>query len=269
MSIQPGSGGGTSEASSLAALKSLHDTSASTLFSGVTPPGLINLGIGAPSDDCLPTGRVREAWHAAWGHPSAGEALAGSASSPDFLQYGPQLGHSAVVDALSGFLTRSYRETFRAMDGRPDFLPVEPSRLAVTAGASQSFFNLACLLLRKDAVVLMEDPTYFLAWASIGEVLGGFEAYGIRQRPGKGLDVNELERTLKGLASRPGAFKYDRESFDPAKDRFPYLLYSCATYNNPTGSTLGHEERRRIVELAYEYGVLVVCDDGGAERWND
>ncbi len=47
---------------------------------------------------------------------------------------------------------------------------------------------------------------------------------------------------------------------DP-QDRFPYLLYGNITYNNPTGSTLSSSYRSRLVELAYEYGVLIVTDD--------
>jgi DNA-binding transcriptional MocR family regulator len=205
-----------SAAESLSALKALHSSAATTLFSGVTPPGLVNLGIGAPSDDCRPLNPLKEAWEGTWGE----NGLAMASKPEDFLQYGPQLGHSAVIEAMAQWLTKEYNAVYKrqpAASNRPDFVPVEKEKLAITAGASQSLFNIASLFLRKDSVVLMEDPTYFLAWASLGELLGGFEAFGVRQRPGSGLHVEELERTLKGLSGRDGAIKYDQATFDPSK----------------------------------------------------
>lgn len=258
------------ETNSLNALAALHTAPPTTLFSGVTPPGLVNLGVGAPSDDCLPVDLASLAFKQSWHGSAVAEGNGTSTSTNaelskhDFLQYGPQLGHSVVLDSLAAFLDRNYKAIYGAGSGeRQPFKSVSPDRLALTAGASQSLFNLACLLLKKDAVILMEDPTYFLAWASLGELLGGFEAYGVRQKPGRGIDVGELERTLKGLKERDGDKGYGKEKFDPARDRFPYLLYANVTYNNPTGSTLDEAGRRKIVELAYEYGVLVVTDDGG------
>ncbi|KAI9010542.1 pyridoxal phosphate-dependent transferase [Hyaloraphidium curvatum] len=254
------------EASSLTALAALSEARATTLFSGVTPAGLVNLAVGAPSDDLLPAALVRDAWAAAWDGSGELDADAGKTRAVDFAQYGPQLGHASVLEALSGFLAEEYAKVDpSAKDGAPSslppFLPTTAASLALTAGASQSLFNVCALFLDKQSVVLMEDPTYFLAWASIKEVLGGFEAYGVRQRPGRGIDVGELERTLAGLAARPEAKKYDRAKFDPAKDRFPFMLYCNPTYNNPTGGTMPSDSRARVVELAYQYGVLVVCDD--------
>lgn len=204
---------------------------------------------------------MTDAWKSSWGAEL--EYKLGDIETIDFAQYGPQLGHSSVLNNLARFLDSAYRQVYDSSPSATAYAPVFASNLKLTSGASQSLFNLAALFLDKSSVVLMEDPTYFLAWASIKELLSGFEAYGVRQIPGKGLDVVELERVLKAISSRENPPKYDFATFDPTKDRFPFMLYCSPTFNNPTGSTLGEAERRRVVELAYEYGVLVVCDDGG------
>ncbi len=45
------------------------------------------------------------------------------------------------------------------------------------------------------------------------------------------------------------------------KEYHPKLAYIIPTFQNPTGVTLNVERRKKIAELAAQYGVLVAEDD--------
>jgi len=114
---------------------------------------------------------------------------------------------------------------------------VEAGRVLVTNGSLQAFhFVLEAFSGRGR--VLVERPTYdrprkILAAAGIelGEV----------PVDEHGLDVDELERDLGGP---PASF-----------------LYTIPTFQNPTGSTLSEERRRRLAELVRERELPVLEDD--------
>jgi 2-aminoadipate transaminase len=114
---------------------------------------------------------------------------------------------------------------------------VEPGRVLVTNGSLQAFhFVLDAFSGRRR--VLVERPTYdrprkILAAAEVelGEI----------PVDEHGLDVDELERELDGP---PASF-----------------LYTIPTFQNPTGSTLSEERRRRLAELARERELPMLEDD--------
>ena len=114
---------------------------------------------------------------------------------------------------------------------------VEQGRVLVTNGSLQAF-HFVLDLLGDDGRVLVERPTYdrprkILAAAEIdfGEVPVDAE----------GLDVDALEQELD---NGPTAF-----------------VYTIPTFQNPTGSTLSLERRRRLAELDRERGVQLLEDD--------
>jgi len=113
---------------------------------------------------------------------------------------------------------------------------VAPSRVLVTNGSLQAFHFV--LDSFSEGRVLVERPTYdrprkILAASGIelGEVAVDDD----------GLDVDELERELDGP---PAAF-----------------LYTIPTFQNPTGSTLSEDRRRRLAELVREHGLPTLEDD--------
>ncbi|MEZ4581967.1 MAG: aminotransferase class I/II-fold pyridoxal phosphate-dependent enzyme [Caldilineaceae bacterium] len=90
--------------------------------------------------DILPLEIVRRA---------AAERLA--AGDTTLLNYGYEQGDGYFRLALADFLTRGYA------------LPVDADSLLVTAGASQALDMLCTLYTRPGDVVLVEEPTYFIA----------------------------------------------------------------------------------------------------------
>jgi 2-aminoadipate transaminase len=114
---------------------------------------------------------------------------------------------------------------------------VGPSRVLVTNGSLQGF-HFVLEALGDDGRVVVERPTYdrprkILAAAGVELAEVAVDA--------DGLDVDELERELEG---RSVAF-----------------LYTIPTFQNPTGSTLSANRRRRLAEIVRTRGLPVLEDD--------
>ena len=117
-------------------------------------------------------------------------------------------------------------------------LPSTPNQILVTSGAHQAIDLVAQLYLRPGARVAVEAP----GWPACYDV---FRAAGATLVPVP-IDQNGVrpEALAKILSESP---------ID--------LVYLMPTYHNPTGALLSAARRRRIVELAAEYEVVVVTDD--------
>jgi DNA-binding transcriptional MocR family regulator len=114
---------------------------------------------------------------------------------------------------------------------------VEPARVLVTNGSLQAFHFVLDAFAGRGRV-LVERPTYDRPrkiLAMVGLELGEIDV------DEHGLDVDELERELDGP---PAAF-----------------LYTIPTFQNPTGSTLSADRRRRLAALVGERGLPMLEDD--------
>jgi DNA-binding transcriptional MocR family regulator len=113
---------------------------------------------------------------------------------------------------------------------------VELGRVLVTNGSLQAFhFVLDSLGGR----VIVERPTYDRPRKILVAAGTGFDEVGVDE---DGLDVDELERVLAGAPD-------------------PSFLYTIPTFQNPTGSTLSGERRRRLAGLSGERSLAVLEDD--------
>jgi DNA-binding transcriptional MocR family regulator len=113
---------------------------------------------------------------------------------------------------------------------------VDPGRVLVTNGSLQAF-HFVLDLLAPGTRLIVERPTYdrprkILAAAGI--------EFGEVPVDEQGLDVDELERGLDGS---------------------PAFLYTIPTFQNPTGSTLSLERRRRLAELVAGRNLSLLEDD--------
>ena len=114
---------------------------------------------------------------------------------------------------------------------------VEPARILITNGSLQGFVFLA--EQRAGARVFVERPTYDRPLHVLRRL--GIDVVSLPMDD-EGLDPDALERELR-TGTRPG------------------FLYTIPTFQNPSGRTLSLERRRRVVELAREYDLLVLEDD--------
>ena len=110
--------------------------------------------------------------------------------------------------------------------------------MLVTNGSLQAFHFVLDALSGDERRVLVERPTYDRPrkiLAAQGVELGEIPV------DDDGLDIDALERELEGA---PASF-----------------LYTIPTFQNPTGSTLSEERRRRLAELARSRRLRVLEDD--------
>jgi DNA-binding transcriptional MocR family regulator len=115
---------------------------------------------------------------------------------------------------------------------------LEPQQLIVTTGSQQALDLLGKTMISPGDKVIVEGPT-FLA------TIQCFRLYGadVQSAPidAHGVQVDKLEQMI--VEHRP---------------KFVYLI---PTFGNPSGALLSLERRKKVLELAVKYQVLVVEDD--------
>lgn len=143
------------------------------------------------------------------------------------LDYGPTEGEASLRTALLEWLERNGVE-------------ISAKRLLVTAGGMQGL-DLACkLFVEPRDLVITEAPTYTNGAATILSYEGHIAEVPVDD---DGMRVDELERIVADLG------------------RAPKLIYTIPNFQNPSGTTLSLERRRRLVELAERWNTVLLEDD--------
>src|SRR3954465_4812652 len=141
------------------------------------------------------------------------------------LQYGATEGYNPLREQLAAFM---------ATKGAT----VQPDGLIVTTGSQQALDLLGKTMISPGDKVIVEGPT-FLATIQCFRLYGAdlvsapIDAHGVQ--------VDKLEALIR-----------------EHKPKFVYLIPS---FGNPSGALLSLERRRKVLELAVKYQVLVVEDD--------
>lgn len=151
------------------------------------------------------------------------------ASGAGFLQYGATEGLPALRTELLAL-------------GATRGLAATPEELLVTTGSQQAFDLLVRVFVQPGDAVLLETPAYPAAIQSLR--LAGARLIEVPM-DAQGLRTDALAALLHGL---------------PADAR-PKLLYTVPTFSNPRGSCLPADRRLALVQLAAEFGFLVIEDD--------
>ena len=114
---------------------------------------------------------------------------------------------------------------------------VTADNILITSGSQQALDFIGRLFLNRGDYIVVESPTYLGA-------LQAWNAYGAQyisvRADENGMIVDELEAAL-----RVG----------------PKFIYVLPNFQNPSGSTLSLERRKKLVELADKYGVPIIEDD--------
>jgi len=190
-------------------------------FDSPPSPGTINFGVGQPSPDLLPVDLMRTA-----------TARFFASARPQDLNYGELQGDRGFRKSLATLLTAEYG------------VPASPDSLLVTAGNSQALDFVCALFTRPGDVVIVEEPTYFLAFSI-------FRDHGLETVPvavdEHGMRIDALESVLERTK--------------------PVLLYTIPSFHNPTGRTMSEERRRRLLELSREHDFVVAADEVYQMLW--
>lgn len=147
------------------------------------------------------------------------------------LQYGRTQGVFPMVDALIEKLHRDQKIT------------VSRDEVMITAGGSQAVALMLDLFVDRGDTVIIEAPTWMgFIWALRN--VGG-NAVSIPLDEG-GMKLDVLESELKRLK---------------ADGITPKFIYVIPNFQNPSGVSMPVDRRKRLIELANEYGTVIFEDD--------
>jgi 2-aminoadipate transaminase len=158
----------------------------------------------------------------------ANELLTGA--DANVLQYGPTRGHKPLLEVILGVLDR------RGIQARLE-------ELMITSGSQQGLDLIARVLVTAGDVVLVELPAYTGAIAALKNAQA--ELVGVKQDE-DGIDLDDLDAVCERERKRGKRVN---------------LLYLVPNFQNPTGSLLSLDRRRRLLEWAERRDVLIVEDD--------
>ncbi|SJZ99145.1 aminotransferase-like domain-containing protein [Selenihalanaerobacter shriftii] len=146
------------------------------------------------------------------------------------LQYSPTEGQEML---------RKYIVKFMAKKG----IDIEVDNVLITSGSQQGLDLVSKIFVDPGDKILTEAPSYVGGLGAIRNYQGDIISIAVDD---DGIKVDILEQKLKDLAS---------------KGKTPKFIYLIADFNNPTGLTISKKRRKRLVELAEKYGVLILEDD--------
>jgi 2-aminoadipate transaminase len=120
---------------------------------------------------------------------------------------------------------------------------LELDNVIISTASQQGLSLVAQVFVNPGDTVIVEEPSY----------LGGIQACASMQAKfctvpldGEGLQTDVLEERLKELQ---------------AAHIRPKFLYTIPNFHNPAGVTMSLERRKKLVELADQYNLLIVEDD--------
>ncbi|GAB0488845.1 hypothetical protein MMPV_000056 [Pyropia vietnamensis] len=165
--------------------------------------------------------------------PAITAAFAAAAARPGaataLLQYGRMQGSEDLIALLIAWL----RETV----GRGDEL--QPENVLITTGSGPALDYILHLFTSAGDTVFADSPGYFLAFPSFHDCR---------------LRIVDIPTDEHGMDVEAVAAKC-------AAGDVPRVIYTVPIGANPTGATMTDERRQRLVELARQYGFLIIADE--------
>ncbi|PFG43512.1 GntR family transcriptional regulator [Isoptericola jiangsuensis] len=231
----------------LASALHVSRTTTSAAYARLRELGFATSHVGSGTVTVLPRGGR----HAGSTRPSAGDAPVTDLADEhavDLAQATPDAvdalhgAYARALEALPAYLgTGGYAhlglDTLRRAVARrysARGVPTTADQVLVTTGAQQALAVLATTLVRRGETAVVESPTYFHGI----EVLQRAGARVVGVPPG---DVESLESAVRATGAR--------------------LVYLVPDHHNPTGTSLDHDARRAVADLAARLDVTVVGDE--------
>jgi len=147
------------------------------------------------------------------------------------LQYGTTQGYTELRKQLA---ERSLK------DGMKD---IDEDNIIITNGSQQALDTVGKLFLNPGDTAIVGSPTY----------LGGINAYKSYESflegiplDKDGMVIDELEEKIKQLQK---------------DDIIPKFIYVVPTFQNPAGVVMSEKRRKKIIDIANDYDLVIVEDD--------
>jgi len=119
----------------------------------------------------------------------------------------------------------------------------ENDHVVVSNGIQQGLDLLSKVTINQGDPIILEAPSYLTGGMAFRVYGCDIHSVDLDER---GIRVDILEETLSGLRRTGRAAKF---------------LYLTPTFHNPAGVTMDLQRRRKVMDLAYEYDLLVIEDD--------
>ncbi|QXJ33608.1 aminotransferase-like domain-containing protein [Saccharolobus shibatae] len=120
---------------------------------------------------------------------------------------------------------------------------IDERNVFVTVGSQEALFMLFNILLDPGDNVIVEAPTYLAALNAMRTRKPNFISITVTER---GPNLDELERKIRNTHNDGKKIK---------------LMYVIPTAQNPAGTTMTTEDRKRLLEIASKYDFLIFEDD--------
>ena len=143
------------------------------------------------------------------------------------LQYGITEGYGPLIESANAFFNRKEKIT-------KDF-----DQVIITSGSQQIMDFLAKSLCNEGDYVISEDPSFLGALNSFRS--NDAKLIGVPLEE-DGMDMEALEQAMQQKPT-------------------PKILYVIPNFQNPMGTTMSLEKRKKTYELAKKYGVLILEDN--------
>lgn len=147
------------------------------------------------------------------------------------LQYGVTAGSSELRAALVTLMSSRGAN-------------VDANDIVVTTGSQQGIDLIARVMLDAGDIVCVERPSYLAAIQTFALAQAQFVGVEVDDH---GMNVDALEAMLNS-----GTVK-------------PKLIYTVATFANPSGATMSMERRKKLLQLAVKHQIFVIEDDPYSE----
>jgi 2-aminoadipate transaminase len=153
--------------------------------------------------------------------------LAAQEFVPDAFDYAATEGDPRLRETLLQLLEHTWDQT-------------TADRLVVTAGGMQGLDLFAKLFINPGDLVVVESPTY---------------TNGSGTALSYGADLLEVGVDSEGMIIDELIDQVERAG------RKPKAIYVIPTFQNPSGNTLSRQRRERLLELAGQWGSMIIDDD--------
>ncbi len=147
------------------------------------------------------------------------------------LQYGSTEGYTPLRDAVA--------ERMRSKG-----IDVTGKDVVITHGSQQGLDLLSKVFLDPHDTIIAEAPSYVGALSSFHAFEGKVLSFPLEP---DGLDVEAVDKYMRCL-----------EESDEKKPKF---IYTVPTFNNPAGITMSEAKRKRLLEIANEFNLIIIEDN--------